>query len=77
MRIPISSPITHALLNLTSTYQDIGKSCCNLDMNESHPQEKAIGVNNRYTGSLNGHDKKTRICPRYGQILYQECRGLI
>lgn len=69
MRIPISSPITHALLNLTPTYLDIGKSCCNLDM--SHSQE------NRYTGSLNGRDKKTKICPRYGQILYQEGRGLI
>jgi hypothetical protein len=45
-------------------------------MNESHPQEKAIGVNNRYTGSLNGRDKKN-LCLRYGQILYQEGRGLI
>jgi hypothetical protein len=77
MRIPISSPLTHALLNLTSTYQDIGKSCCNLDMNESHSQEKAIGVNSRYASSLNGHDEKTKICPRYGQILNQEGRGLI
>ncbi len=46
-------------------------------MNESHPQEKAIGVNNRYTGSLNGRDKKTKICLSYGQILYQERSGSI
>ncbi len=46
-------------------------------MNESHSQEKAIGVNSRYASSLNGHDEKTKICPRYGQILNQEGRGLI